>query len=107
MRQTRSKDGADPNSAIRTRYVHYEHTSARFSSLCCRVEVLLKNEQEAFIGPIANGGAARDLLKVSRRPPNYPNHTILQGTVVCMVVLVEHESSVMSDLDDRPISVEG
>ena len=57
------------------------------------------------MGPMANSGAARGLLKVSRRPPNNPNHTTLQGTIVWMVVhvLVEHESS----LDDRPISMEG
>ena len=35
-------------------------------------------------------------------PPNNPNHTILLGTIVWMVVLAKHESNVMSDLDDRP-----
>ena len=44
--------------------------------------------------------------RFSRRPPNNPYHTTLQGTVVWMVVLVEHESNVMSDLDDRPMSME-
>ena len=53
------------------------------------------------------GGAARGLLKVSRRPPNNPNHTILHESVVWMDVLVEHESGDMPGLDDRPISVEG
>ena len=35
-------------------------------------------------------------------PPNNPNHTILLGTIVWMVVLAKYESNVMSDLDDRP-----
>ena len=56
---------------------------------------------------MANGDEARGLRKVSRRPPNNPHHTILQDTVVWMVMLVEHESSAMSGLDVRPISVEG
>ena len=72
----------------------------------CRLEALLEINEEATqnfsqscgkwwwtrTGPI-HGLAA---------PPNNPNHTILLGTIVWMVVLAKYESNVMSDLDDRP-----
>ena len=99
MRKTRSGDGADRSSAIRAAC----EAPAMYS---CRLEALLEINEEATqnfsqscgkwwwtrTGPI-HGQAA---------PPNNPNHTILLGTIVWMVVLAKHESNVMSDLDDRP-----
>ena len=41
--------------------------------------------------------------RLSRPSPNNPTHTILLGTIVRMVVLVEHEPIAVSGLGDRPM----
>ena len=56
-----------------------------------------------MIGPVANGAEAHGPLTAEPTSPNNPTHTILLGTIVWMVVLVEHEPIAMSGLGDRPM----
>ena len=98
---TRSEDGANLTSALREYEKLWRHTAD--VSKPPQAWRLSKGRHGTLIGPVANGTEAHILLMaVSRSSPNNPTHTILLGTIVWMVVLVEHEPNVMSGLGDRP-----